>query len=188
MKQALLAHDSPSIVRMVTSVLESGGYEVTSVGNGKAALQNVTGLRYDVFVTGLNIPKMNGLELIKNIRLRNNCVPIVVLSGTESIETAVEAMRIGADDFVPKKTGGLGKALLFVIERAVERKTAERRLHIYESNLPICMHCRRIRYEIEHKKYAWVSIEEYFNRKMSGIEFSHGICSECIKKYYPEAG
>ncbi len=185
MKQALLAYDSGSVVRMVASLLEGGGYEVTSVGDGRAALQNVMGLRYDVLVTGLNIPKMNGLELIRNVRLRNNCVPIVALSGTESIEMAVEAMRIGADDFVPKKAGELGKRLLFVIERAIERKRAERRLQIYESNLPICMHCKRIRHELEHKQCSWVSIEEYFNQKMSGIDFSHGICPECIKKYSP---
>jgi len=88
------------------------------VKHGKAALQNVTGLKYDILVTGLNIPKMNGLELIENIRLRNNCVPIVILSNTKSIETAVEAMRRGADDFVVEKTENLGETLLFVIERA----------------------------------------------------------------------
>ena len=186
MKQSLLVHESPSIVRTVTSFLEGGGYEVTCVKHGKAALQNVTGLKYDILVTGLNIPKMNGLKLIKNIRLRNNCVPIVILSNTKSVETAVEAMRIGADDFVAEKTENLGKALLFVIERAIESKRAERRLQVYESNLPICMHCKKIRCEREHNKCAWVSIEEYFNQKISGVDFSHGICPECIKEYYPD--
>jgi DNA-binding response OmpR family regulator len=186
MKQSLLVHESPSIVRTVASFLEGAGYEVTCVKHGKAALQNVTGLKYDILVTGLNIPKMNGLELIENIRLRNNCVPIVILSNTKSVETAVEAMRIGADDFVAEKTENLGKALLFVIERAIQLKRAERRLQIYESNLPICMHCKKIRYERENNKSAWVPIEEYFNQKMSGVDFSHGICPECIKKYYPD--
>ena len=187
MKQSLLVHESPSIVRAVTSFLEGDGYEVICVENGKAALENVTGLKYDVLVTGLNIPKMNSLELIENIRRRNNCIPIVILSNTESVETAVEAMRIGADDFVSEKDENLGKALLFVIERAIQLKRAERRMQIYESNLPICMHCKRIRYEKENNKCAWVSIEEYFNRKMLGVDFSHGICPECIKKYYPDA-
>ncbi|HUV49969.1 MAG TPA: response regulator [Anaerolineae bacterium] len=187
MKQSLLVHESPLIVRTVTSFLEGGGYEVTCVENGKAALQNVTGLKYDILVTGLNIPKMNALELIENVRLRNNCVPIVILSNTKSVETAVEAMRIGADDFVAEKTANLGKELIFVIERAIQSKRAERRLQIYESNLPICMHCKKIRYEREHNKCAWVSIEEYLNQKMSGIDFSHGICPECIKRYYPDA-
>jgi len=187
MKQSLLVHESPSIVRTVTSLLEVGEYEVTCVKHGKAALQNVTGLKYDILVTGLNIPKMNGLELIENIRLRNNCVPIVILSNTKSIETAVEAMRRGADDFVVEKTENLGETLLFVIERAIQLKRAERRLQIYESNLPICMHCKKIRYERENNKRVWVSIEEYFNQKMSGVIFSHGICPECIKKYHSDS-
>ena len=187
MKQSLLVHESPAVVRTVTSFLECGGYEVTCVKHGKAALQNVTGLKYDILVAGLNIPKMNALELIENIRIRNNCVPIVILSNTKSVETAVEAMRIGADDFVAEKTENLGKALLFVIERAIQLKRAERRLQVYESNLPICMHCKKIRYETENNKRVWVSIEEYFNQKMSGVEFSHGICPECIKKYYPDS-
>jgi DNA-binding response OmpR family regulator len=186
MKQSLLVHESPSIVCTVASFLEGGRYEVTCVKHGKAALQNVTGLKYDILVTGLNIPKMNGLELIENIRLRNNCVPIVILSNTKSVETAVEAMRIGADDFVAEKTENLGEALLFVIERAIQSKRAERRLQIYESNLPICMHCKKIRYEREHNKCVWVSIEKYLNQKMSGVDFSHGICPECIKEYYPD--
>ena len=186
MKQLLLVHESPSIIRMVTSFLKRGGYDVTCVENGKSALQNVTGLKYDVLVTGLNIPIINGLELIENIRLRNNCVPVVMLSNTESVETAVEAMRIGVDDFVVEKTENLEKTLLFVIERAIQLKKAERRLQIYESNLPICMHCKKIRYKKEPNKYEWISIEEYFNKKMSGINCSHGICQECIKKYYPE--
>jgi DNA-binding response OmpR family regulator len=186
MKQSLLVHESPSIVCTVTSLLEGDGYEVICVDNGKSALQNVTGLTYDVLVTGLNIPKMNGLELIENIRLLNNCVPIVILSNTKSVETGVEAMRIGADDFVVEKTENLGKALLFVIERAIKLKRAERRMQLYESNLPICMHCKRIRYEGKNNKYGWISIEEYFNLKMLGVNFSHGICPECIKKYYPD--
>ena len=186
MKHSLLVHEFSSIVRIVTSLLEGAGYEVTCVENGKAALQNVTGLKYDVLVTGLNIPKMNGLELIENIRRRNNCIPIVILSNTESVETAVKAMRIGADDFVAEKTQNLGKELLFVIERAIQLKRAERRLQIYESNLPICMHCKKIRYERENNKCVWVPIEEYFNQKMSGVDFSHGICPECIKKHYPD--
>ncbi|MDL1963148.1 MAG: response regulator [Deltaproteobacteria bacterium] len=187
MKQLLLVHKSPSTVCTVTSFLKGGGYDVTCVENGKAALQNVMGLKYDVLITGLSIPIMNGLELIKNIRLRDNCVPVIILSGTASVETAVEAMRIGADDFVVEKTENLGKTLLFVIERAIQLKRAERRLQIYESNLPICMHCKKIRYERENNKDAWVSIEKYFNQKMSGVNFSHGICPECIKKYYPES-
>ena len=187
MKQSLLVHESPSIVHTVTSLLEDDGYEVTCVENGKAALQNVTGLKYDVLVSGLNIPKINGLELIENIRLRNNCIPIVILSDTKSVETAVEAMRIGADDFVAEKAENFGKALIFVIERAIQLKRAERRLQIYESNLPICMHCKKIRYKREYNKCAWVPIEEYFNQKMSGVDFSHGICPECIKKYHTDA-
>ncbi len=187
MKQLLLVHESPSIVRIATSFLEGGGYDVTCVENGKAALQNVMGLKYDVLVTGLYIPVMNGLELIENIRLRDNCVPVVILSSTESVETAVEAMRIGADDFIVEKTENLGKVLLFVIERAIQLKRAERRLQIYESNLPICMHCKRIRYEGENNKDTWVSIEKYFNQKISGVNFSHGICPECIKQYYPDS-
>ncbi|MBW2664552.1 MAG: response regulator [Deltaproteobacteria bacterium] len=182
----MLVHESPSTVRTVTSILKDDGYEVTCVENGKAALQNVTGLKYDILVTGLNIPKIKGLELIKNIRFQNNCIPIVILSNTKSVETAVEAMRIGADDFIAEMTENSGEKLLFVIERAIESKRAERRMQIYESNLPICMHCKRIRYEKEQNKCAWVSIEEYFNQKMSGVNFSHGICPECIKKYYPD--
>lgn len=189
MKHILIVDDSPVAIHMVESILENGGgYDVKAVTNGKEALRSSLGVRYDAVVTDLRMPEMDGVQLIKEIRLRNNYIPIVVLSGIEHIDTAVEAMREGADDFVRKNAEDMGKTLLFVLERAIERKIAERRLDIYESILPICMHCKKIRHDSDNNKETWFSIEEYFNYKKTGIDFSHGICPECLKKHYPKTG
>lgn len=188
MKHVLIADDSILIIAMVTSLLKDGGYHITSVKNGKEALEKLNESEYDAVITDIRMPEMDGVELIREIRVRNNYIPIVVLSGIEHINTAVEAMRAGADDFVRKNTESLGKALLFVLERAIERKNKERRLYIYESILPICMHCKKIRHKVDDKKETWSSVEEYFHHKKSKIDFSHGICPECLKKHYPEIG
>lgn len=186
MKSVLIADDSAAVIYLVTSLLESGGYDVTAVENGKEALKKLIGTKCDAVVTDLKMPEMDGVQLIREIRRRDHYLPIVVLSGIGNIDIAVEAMREGADDFVRKNTEDLGQTLLFVIERAIERKDAERRLEIYESILPICMHCKRIRYKPDKRQEAWITIEEYFGYKRSGIDFSHGICPECLKKHYPE--
>lgn len=184
MKKVMIADDSRPMVNMLRYLLESGGYSITCAQDGDEALMKLRGSRYDALVTDLAMPKMNGIELIRNIRLKNKYLPIVVLSAMETIDTAVEAMREGADDFVRKSTEDLGETLRFVIERTMERKKEERRLDIYESILPICMHCKKIHYKPDDGNETWVTIEEYFDYKRSGIDFSHGICPECLKKYY----
>jgi DNA-binding response OmpR family regulator len=186
MSDVLLVDSSPSIIDMITPVLEESGYDVTSVKDGVSALQILGGLRYAAVVTELDHPEMSGLDLIRSIRMRDNTIPIVVLSSVESLDRVVEAMREGADDFLRKGTEDLGRALLSTVERTMERKKREKRLQVYEGVLPICAYCKNVRYLCDNEKYAWVSIEQYFNQKKSVIDFSHGICPTCLKKHGAE--
>ena len=62
-----------------------------------------------------------------------------------------------------------------------EKKKAEEEIKILKGILPICMHCKGIR---DDKGY-WNQLESYVHEH-SGVEFSHGICPECAKKYYPD--
>jgi len=179
----ILAVDSSlTVIGMITAVLERLGHHVTPAENGAAGLQIVRGLRYDAVITELHLPGMSGLELIKSIRRVDNTIPIVVLSSIESIDMVVEAMREGADDYVRKSAEDLGKTLPAVVERCVGNKKRQRRLQVYDAILPVCAYCKKVRY-LQDKEYVWVSMEQYFNEKKSGIDFSHGICSECLKKF-----
>ena len=181
MLELLLVDPLPPAVETVASALRSG-YRITMARSGDGALQIVRGLRYDVVVTELDLPDMDGLELVKSIRSRDNMIPIVVWSRVQDLDRVVSVMREGADDYVQKKREDLGDNLVPVLERAIKRKKTEKRLQVFEGILPICAYCKKIRH-LRDKEYVWVTIEQYFEEKKAGIEFSHGICSQCLKDH-----
>ncbi len=186
MRSILIVDDSAWVITAVVSLMEPHGYHATPARHGKEALMRLAESRYDAVITDLEMPEMDGFQLIGEIRKADKYTPVIVLSGMGDVDAAVGAMREGADDYVQKSAKDLTGTLPFVVNRAIERKAAERRLAIYESLLPICMHCKRIRNESDGEEQAWVGIEEYFGAKKSGIGFSHGICPECMQKYHPD--
>jgi two-component system, chemotaxis family, chemotaxis protein CheY len=68
MAQILVVDDSASMRNMVTATLQSAGHEVTDAGDGQAALNKAQSGKYDAVVTDLNMPIMDGIELVKNLR------------------------------------------------------------------------------------------------------------------------
>jgi two-component system response regulator PilR (NtrC family) len=111
-------------------ILEAEGYETTAAGNGRQALQAAEGAGFDVVLTDLKMPDLNGIELLSEI-LKLQPTPLVVLMTAHgTIDSAVDAMRKGAFDYLTKP---LEKdELLLVLRRAMERAhlvTENRMLH-----------------------------------------------------------
>jgi len=111
-------------------ILEAEGYETTAAGNGRQALQAAEGAGFDVVLTDLKMPDLNGIELLSEI-LKLQPPPLVILMTAHgTIDSAVDAMRKGAFDYLTKP---LEKdELLLVVRRAMERAhlvTENRMLH-----------------------------------------------------------
>ncbi len=100
-------------------ILEAEGYETTAAGNGRQALQAAEGAAFDVVLTDLKMPDLNGIELLSEI-LKLQPPPLVILMTAHgTIDSAVDAMRKGAFDYLTKP---LEKdELLLVLRRAMER-------------------------------------------------------------------
>ena len=100
-------------------ILEAEGYETTAAGNGRQALQVAEGAGFDVVLTDLKMPDLNGIELLSEI-LKLQPPPLVILMTAHgTIDSAVDAMRKGAFDYLTKP---LEKdELLLVLRRAMER-------------------------------------------------------------------
>ncbi len=100
----LLIVDDEKEMRTVLSMFlaEDGGFIVDAVGSGEEALQMHDSAPYDIVVTDLNMPGMTGIELIKKIKGREGIVEFIIITGYASIDTAVEAVRVGAFDYVVK--------------------------------------------------------------------------------------
>ncbi len=83
-------------------VLQGWGYKVTAVGNGVSALEKLKGKDYDLVISDLTMPELNGLELLRNVNEEEIAVPVIIISGYGTVESAVEAMKLGAFDFILK--------------------------------------------------------------------------------------
>jgi two-component system, OmpR family, KDP operon response regulator KdpE len=97
----LVVDDEPQITRVLKTTLSSQGYGVRSAENGQEALDEMKGWSPDLVITDLRMPRMDGLELCREIRSKST-VPIIVLSvkGEETVK--VQALDAGADDYVTK--------------------------------------------------------------------------------------
>ena len=113
----LLADDDDSLRRVLEFQLREGGYEVLSVPDGLEALDVFTGREVDCLITDLRMPGLSGLELLRRVGAINNETPVIVITAYGDVETAVEAMRAGAFDYVTKPFNR--DQLLMTVEKAL---------------------------------------------------------------------
>jgi two-component system nitrogen regulation response regulator NtrX len=122
MRESILVVDDETGVRgSLVGILGDEGYAVEAVESGEAALVALENRRYDLLLLDVWLPGMDGLEVLARVRTLDPEVPVVVISGHGSIETAVKAVRMGAQDFVEKPLA-LEKTLLVVKNALRQRK------------------------------------------------------------------
>jgi EAL domain-containing protein (putative c-di-GMP-specific phosphodiesterase class I)/CheY-like chemotaxis protein len=113
----LLVEDDPSFARSVTRLLASG-YEVVHFDNGDEALHAIMDRSFDVVVSDIQMPGMTGVELLSAVRRYDLDVPVILMTGDPSIETAIEAVSLGALQYLVKPPGN--QVLLDAVARAVK--------------------------------------------------------------------
>ena len=102
--KVLVVDDEPPIRKLLRMGLATQGYEILEAPNGKAALELMAG-EPDLVILDLGLPDMQGHELLRLLRARNERVPIVVLSSRGDEAGKVQALDLGADDYVTKPFG-----------------------------------------------------------------------------------
>jgi two-component system, NtrC family, nitrogen regulation response regulator NtrX len=127
MKDAILVVDDEAGVRSsLAGILGDEGYAVTAVDSGEAGLMALEARRYDLVLLDVWLPGLDGLEVLRRIRERDSELPVVVISGHGTIETAVKAVRLGAQDFVEKPLS-LEKTVL-AVRNALRQRRLESQL------------------------------------------------------------
>jgi signal transduction histidine kinase/DNA-binding NarL/FixJ family response regulator len=111
-------------------VLGDQGYSMAEAADGAAAVEMVRGARYDVAIVDLAMPGIDGLQAIEQIRALNADIELIITTGHGTLENAIESMRRGAFDFLPKPVRS--KDLQFSVGRALERHDLRERLGLYE--------------------------------------------------------
>jgi len=100
----LVVDDEPQLTRVLRTGLKSRGYEVRVAEDGEMGFSTFNDWQPDLVITDLAMPNMDGLELCRKLR-KSSQVPIIILSAKGEERTKVEALDIGADDFVTKPFG-----------------------------------------------------------------------------------
>jgi len=98
----LVVEDDRTVGQYVKRGLSEAGYHVDLVGDGAEGLQLATDGHYDVLVLDLRLPSMEGREVLRTLRDRGNAVPVLVLTAQDAVDFKVQALRMGADDYVTK--------------------------------------------------------------------------------------
>ena len=115
-----VVEDEPALNRTMAALLEHAGHRVRPYGSGEALLEDAAFLaECDCVLLDINLPGMSGLDLLKLLQGRDDGPAVVVLTGAGDVPTAVEAMRLGALDFIEKPY--LPTALLDAVAKAAQQ-------------------------------------------------------------------
>ena len=100
LKRILAVDDEPNMRRLLEISLRQAGYQPLSAANGRDALDILKAEQVDLVVSDLHMPGMSGLELLKQIRSDNEAIPFIMVTAQGEIKTAIEAMKLGAADYI----------------------------------------------------------------------------------------
>jgi DNA-binding NtrC family response regulator len=127
MANILIVEDEPKMRRLLEISLGEDGHNVQVAPDAETALKNLHVNSFDVVVTDVKLPGMNGLEFLQEAKRLNAQIPIVVMTAYGSVETAVEAMKLGASDYVLKPFTMAEMKLVVTKEIDVQRVRDENR-------------------------------------------------------------
>jgi two-component system response regulator FlrC len=121
----LIAEDEPTFRDLLADILEGAGHAVVAVGDGEAALAALERGGFELLLTDQRMPRLGGLELLRRLRALPGAPPAIMLTAHGTIPEAVEAVRLGAADYLTKPLAS-PRALLAVVERVLAPETADR--------------------------------------------------------------
>lgn len=121
MATILIIDDEKSIRKTLTEILTYEGYKIDEAGDGEEGLKKFSQKTYDLVLCDIKMPKLDGIEFLEKAKEINNDVPIIVISGHGNIDTAVEAVKKGAFDYISKPPD-LNR-MLITLRNAMDKNT-----------------------------------------------------------------
>ena len=116
----LIVDDEEIVIRSCLRILAADGYEVDTSRDGLEGLGKIHENNYDVLILDIKMPKMDGMELLQRVKEAKPDIDVIMITGLHDIETAVQAMKMGAFDYLPKPFDP--EEFQMVVERAFERR------------------------------------------------------------------
>lgn len=136
----LIVDDEQNIVRSLTEILTDEGYEVTNTGDGIKALEIIQKDPPDLVLLDIWLPGMDGIEVLKTVKAYHPAIEIIIMSGHGTIETAVKATKLGAQDFIEKpfSLDRITQSIAGVLNNKQSGFKAEYNLTNSTKELPLC--------------------------------------------------
>jgi len=138
--KVLLIEDEPEVRESYVDMLSLLGYDVDSAENGACGLEKLQKNRYDIVITDLNMPVMNGLETLRQIKKKDIDTEVIVVTGFATIENAIGAMKQGAFDYITKPVSiehvkiVLSKCMQRIQSRRENKELKDRNARLSELN------------------------------------------------------
>ncbi|MDA8098171.1 MAG: sigma-54 dependent transcriptional regulator [Nitrospiraceae bacterium] len=120
----LLVDDDQSLRRVIEFSLVEGGFSVTAVASGEEGLEQFSKARFDAVITDITMPGMSGIDLLRAVHTSEPGTPVIIITAYGTVESAVEAMKLGAFDYITKPFNR--DELRIVLERALKIRNLER--------------------------------------------------------------
>lgn len=121
--RVLLADDDRSLRRVLQFKLEQHGYQVTAVENGQQALSELDLARYDLLLSDIKMPRMDGIQLLEKARVRQPDLKVILITAHATVDQAVRAVKMGAFDYITKPFED--DALFVALDKALTFKKLE---------------------------------------------------------------
>jgi CheY-like chemotaxis protein len=170
----LVVDDEETIREMLYETLtEAAPYEVETAEDGRNALQKMRASRFDLVITDLRMPEMDGTRLLDISRHEFPDIPVVVITGYARLETAIDALRLGAANFITKPFR-LAE-ILEVVEKSIKRKRAK---ETPQRVLP-CLFSEKLVFHIPPSLDSKSGVIHYLTEKLVGA----GICDESARYF-----
>lgn len=180
-KSLLVVDDERIILDSLSREMATAGFEVTTAASGEEAIARINTGFFDLVTTDLSMPGLDGFHVLQAAKQRSSQTIVIILTGNGDLDSAIQALRLGADDFLQKPCDT--DELLYRISNGLVKQDLLRKITLYEKFLPVCCYCKKIRDDRpgEHGKGSWLSLEDYFS-KSKGVNVSHGCCPDCFNE------
>jgi DNA-binding NtrC family response regulator len=177
----LLVDDDPFILEGIGEDLESNGYLVSRASSGETAVDLLESTQFDMVITDLVMDNTDGIQVLKKTKELNSETQVIILTGFGDMDSAIEALRSQADDFLLKPCES--QEMLFRVRNCLEKQELTRKLNLYQKILPMCCVCKKIRDEAGRQSGTgeWISIEQFIHEK-ANLDITSSYCPDCAQK------
>lgn len=170
--------DEESLLNLFARFLAQEGYQIATALSGTEGIEKFKDEGYDLVISDLVMGRVDGLQVLREITQIDPYACVILLTGRGSLDSAVEAIRLGASDYLLKPCSGA--ELQFRVKASLEKKWLLDRIRVLENILPVCCVCKKIRDDGQWMpgEGQWMEFSEFAEKKR-GVKIHSLCCDQC---------